>query len=415
MSIVLFALFVAESSRGLVISTLFLYLQTVGGAHPLFVAGVVGGFSVGRLVGGILLGYWFNKRGAKNVLFWCFAVSALANLLYSMADPLHEKWIILGSRVVVGFGSGVLSVGRASIAEITTEKERTRFISYSTAVQFVGFSLMPGVAALLSFVDFSVGPFSVNKYTASGYLLFLMNVLVMALVWFLLDARPPQKETIQTPGKDVSASQRRLYLWGVWLFIFLNFAARGVIALLETVGTPEYLDALDEPVADPVKHSSTFFLILGCFGLVMFFSVDFLKRFMQEHNILVSAFVIIAGGSLLLIEYTHDVSLIRFYVGAALIWSVGSPLTQTIVISSFSKILGSKPQGTMMGWIGSAGSVGRILFPLLTGAFGEDISFVVSAVLCLVCGVGVIAYERYARYTRQKIAAARQPLFNDFL
>lgn len=31
----------------------------------MFVAAVVGGFSVGRLVGGILLGWWFNKRGAK--------------------------------------------------------------------------------------------------------------------------------------------------------------------------------------------------------------------------------------------------------------------------------------------------------------------------------------------------------------
>jgi len=50
---------------------------------------------------------------------------------------------------------------------------------------------------------------------------------------------------------------------GLWLFILLNLAARGVIALLETVGTPEYLDALGDfihhPSLDPAESSSTMF------------------------------------------------------------------------------------------------------------------------------------------------------------
>jgi hypothetical protein len=60
------------------------------------------------------------------------------------------------SRILTGFGTGipssfhfshllgVLSPVRACIADITTPSQRVKFFGLSSAVQFIGFAIMPG-------------------------------------------------------------------------------------------------------------------------------------------------------------------------------------------------------------------------------------------------------------------------------
>jgi len=140
-------------------------------------------------------------------------------------------------------------------------------------------------------------------------------------------------------------------------------------------------------------------------------SVDFVKRYIAEYNLLAVAFIIIGSGALVLVEWPgEDLPVYLFYIGAALIWSIGSPFTQTIIISSFSKILGSKPQGIMMGWIGSAGSVGRIIFPLLAGILGSNGSFVIAGALSFFCGASVLGYRRYVTYVKKYLDTPLKPI-----
>jgi hypothetical protein len=85
--------------------------------------------------------------------------------------------------------------------------------------------------------------------------------------------------------------------------------------------------------------------------------------------------------------------------GCTLVLSFGSPIVQTVILSSFSTVLGSQPQGTfahqpsplcllfvdtfsfcfdhlpsgtLMGLITMAGSVGRIVFPLSISVLDEQ-------------------------------------------
>lgn len=79
-------------------------------------------------------------------------------------------------------------------------------------------------------------------------------------------------------------------------------------------------------------------------------------------------------------------------------WSIGSPLTQTLTLSIFSKILADHPQGMWMvrcsfrnacvysvrqGIMGSAGSFGRILFPF-AAVMPEAVAFGISGTLAWV-------------------------------
>ncbi len=37
------------------------------------------------------------------------------------------------------------------------------------------------------------------------------------------------------------------------------------------------------------------------------------------------------------------------------------------VLGLFSKVVGAQPQGTLMGWFGSAGALARTFFPVVAG------------------------------------------------
>lgn len=109
--------------------------------------------------------------------------------------------------------------------------------------------------------------------------------------------------------------------------------------MLETVGTPVFLDAWNGDKQDRVQDSATMFLILGVVGVIVFFLIGPLKRVCSDKTLLTFGFVITGVGSFLLIN--SDDSLPRFLIGACFIWSFGSPISQTIILSAFSSILGS--------------------------------------------------------------------------
>jgi hypothetical protein len=123
----------------------------------------------------------------------------------------------------------------------------------------------------------------------------------------------------------------------------------------------------------------------------------------------------------------------QFVGGCALVLSFGSPIVQTVILSSFSTVLGSQPQGThsrplwprdllcvitltllllvlvgtLMGVITMAGSVGRIVFPLSISVLDEQGSFVVGAVLSAVCIGGIVCYSSWVKCVSRPSAAHR--------
>ena len=66
-------------------------------------------------------------------------------------------------------------------------------------------------------------------------------------------------------------------------------------------------------------------------------------------------------------------------------YAVGYPVGHTAVIGWFSKAMGRRPQGMLMGLFAAAGSLARIVFPVCTGlvavSFGSDAVFATLAAL----------------------------------
>ena len=63
-----------------------------------------------------------------------------------------------------------------------------------------------------------------------------------------------------------------------------------------------------------------------------------------------------------------DNSIVNLAFSMSMIYCIATPITQTLVSSMLSKQLSAQQQGKWMGLLTAAGSVGRIVFPLLSGA-----------------------------------------------
>lgn len=90
-----------------------------------------------------------------------------------------------------------------------------------------------------------------------------------------------------------------------------------------------------------------------------------------------------------------DNSIVNLAFSMSMIYCIATPITQTLVSSMLSKQLPKQQQGKWMGLLTAAGSIGRILFPLLSGAFYSlgftNAALLLPAVLamCAVCGIVV--------------------------
>jgi len=85
---------------------------------------------------------------------------------------------------------------------------------------------------------------------------------------------------------------------------------------------------------------------------------------------------------------------LSFYLSLACMYAVGYPLGHTALLGAFSKVVSGQRshQGANMGIFAASGSVGRVVFPLLSGLCAEILgsdAAVFGAVGALLAGLAV--------------------------
>jgi len=187
---------VAEMSRGLIVPTLSPTVLAVGGT-PTDVALAVALFSAGRLITTLPLGLWADKRGAREVLVATATLAALGNLLYSLVTLCGPSAlpVLQFSRFLIGGSTATLGVCRGYLAAVSSTEDRTRMMSWSAMLQFVGFSLAPGIGGFM-------GPDS----SMPGLVMFVINMVVVVLLAF---AFRPDTDFTEPTLQDIL----RIELW----------------------------------------------------------------------------------------------------------------------------------------------------------------------------------------------------------
>ena len=178
--------------------------------------------------------------------------------------------------------------------------------------------------------------------------------------------------------------------------LLLNVATKGSIAVYETLSVPfatSHFPSYDSERAGFAVSSA------GALGVIALLCMGLLGKCMTDTQMIVyGALTMVVGtGSLVHFGDHSNFAPFRFEVAIYLLYAIGYPIGHTAVIGIFSKIVGGRPQGALLGWFASAGSVARMGFPVLAGYVssyaGSSWMFVVMIVVLSLAAGGV---QRFA-------------------
>ncbi|XP_058826805.1 major facilitator superfamily domain-containing protein 8-like [Topomyia yanbarensis] len=185
-----FTAFLVYISFGIVATCLWPYLKTLDpDAGKIFLAYLFAVPSILQLVGSPILGWWSNRLPSVRTLIIPFLVAfVVGQALYALADefPVHRKYVLLVSRVLVGISLITCSIYRSYISAATTVEERTKTTCYLSLAHTAGFlcaSVLQPIFSTLGEEGFRIpGLFRINMHTAVGWFCALLGCINLILM-----------------------------------------------------------------------------------------------------------------------------------------------------------------------------------------------------------------------------------------
>lgn len=147
--------------------------------------------------------------------------------------------------------------------------------------------------------------------------------------------------------------------------MLLNVSTKGSIASFETLGISYAAThfQLDSSVAGTIVAAC------GSIGVISLLCMGKLATLISDIQLICGGMIIMCIGiiSLTSLEQGANNSIWRYVFAFFMMYSIGYPIGHTAVIGLFSKIIGRRPQGLLLGWFASAGSLARMFFPIVSG------------------------------------------------
>lgn len=187
-------MFLAMLGIGLVIPVLPQFLHEFGAGGQ--AAGyLVSCFGLTQFLFSPIAGNLADKYGRKPMIVLGLGMFALSNLCAAIADNL---WFLFLSRLIGGAGSAALVPSiMAYAADITTNEQRTKAMSYIGASMSSGFIIGPGVGGLLA--EFGMrAPFFASA--CIGVLAMLGSMIVLPEPLSLETRLKRQQSTVKKPN-----------------------------------------------------------------------------------------------------------------------------------------------------------------------------------------------------------------------
>lgn len=423
-AIIYFCVLTGESARGILFPTLWLNILSSGGNK--FSQGfAVAAFSLGRVLTSPVFGTLSEVWGYRTVLIICNLVLICGAILYCLSSTVQS---IIFSQFIIGCGAGSLGVTRSYIAEKTPLHMRTVSLAYLTAFQYGGFTCTPIIGAILASLGYHYkvlgGLLQIDENSLPAlFLLALSSVSILLLAWLFADidrtvtsglsglleeeshkytSQPPR----HTPMLSLSSWLRKLCCIHEMTFddklvvagCLLNVATKGTIGVFEALGSEFVITRFGWKSS----QVGVFFSVFGAMGVLALLMFSSLVSCFSDIQLIVFGMCVMVVSCLVIAMQLYSQSELQFYLAIAMMYSIGYPIGHTALIGMFSKISKSGPQGAILGWFGAAGSLARILFPILAGFLAEYVNeYLIFLVMMFVLLIPIACVFWYRDYVPQ--------------
>lgn len=402
--------FLSSVCFSIVLPSICFYIENKLHQPQSYVGWAVAVNSIGSFLASPLFGYWVDRRSTREVLLCTLIIMVIGNIMYSLATNL---WMLLAGRFIVGVAAANYAVAQTYLSYATTEQNRTKVMALNSAATVLGFIIGPAFALLTTlFKPFSIKEITVDADTLPGYLSAILSIISMFTLAFLKEIpssykrnKVPLSGGSKTYGsgfyagggsiKDlpniIKLSKNQKIPWiPVLICLYAYFTYTASFTTFETIGTPYTAAAFGWGT----RTNSLMYIALGgvCVGSLVI--LQFMVRYFSDRVLLILTTALATAGfiSMFTPSETQFVSLWRFWVGVSLC-SASYSTSVAVLISVYSKILENLDQGMMMGWLSSAGSVARIVGPIIASyslEYGGQSGFLVFIIMIGITGSTIL-------------------------
>jgi multidrug resistance protein len=356
------------------------YLAESFGANPLMVGLLMSVYSLMQFIFSPIWGQLSDRWGRRPIILISLFGAGVAHIGFAFASSLVG---LLLARAFAGLFGGNISSAMAYIADITSEKDRSKGMGIIGAAFGLGFILGPLLGGVFADVGKQLGtlpPFGSSFPALVAGAICLVNCA--SAYYFLPESRTGSSQHTAYQGPRLRRILNALgtpVLGGLMLLVFLNgFAMAHIEASLFLLMQDRFQWTLSQASYG-----------FGYIGVIMVFTQGFLiRKFMPKlgERKMLQIGLLFSVTAFALIALSHDLVLMTVAVTAL---GLGNGLVNPSLNGSVSLLSGKDTQGSHLGVAQSLASLARILGPATGGALYQQVSasapFFAAAAISLTC------------------------------
>ncbi len=380
-------LFVVNIGTGITLPVLPFYTERLalagGGSNAevaLHVGALTGVFVLMQVFFAPLWGRWSDRVGRRLPILVGMACYAGAKLAFALATTLP---VLYAARIVGGIlTAGIFPAAAAFVADVTDPEQRGRGMAWLGTASSLGLVVGPAIGGLTARRDlhFSAGygHFLLNSFSVPFLIAAFMAFLglIAAFLWL-----PETRGDIASREENGTARNRRYD--GRFVGLLLGFSLVGQFGL----GIFEAIFALysKQVMRYETLEIGTVFIVCG--GVMAAFQAGLVGLLIKRVGeiALAAAGLLLAGGSLLLLTWTHPTTLLLGVVG---LFAFGVALFVPTLASLISKTSGMG-SGAALGKQSAMNNVGQAAGPLLGAvlfAWRAEAPYMIAGSLLVIIG-----------------------------
>jgi len=363
-----------------IILPLLPYLAETYHANPVQIGLLTATYSLFQLISSPILGRLSDKYGRRKLLLFSQVGTMAGFILLGCAKALP---LIFLSRIIDGATGGNISIAQAYIADVTTKENRAKGMGIIGAAFGLGFIIGPAVGGLLSRISFSTPAFF-----AAG-----ISLLTILLTFFTLKESVNVEKAVQSNATALTINGFKkiikMHPLGLYIFTFLT------VNLIASILQGNFALWTQKRFGFGPSNTGWLFAYIGIMVVIIQLKLLplFLKRF-KERKLMTYGLFSLGIGLLLL---TLAISPIWVLIPLAFT-SLGQGLFNPTIQALASENVNKEDYGETLGIMQSAGSLGRILGPIIGGElfmhFGPNEAFIVSGVAMILVALFVVRKKK---------------------
>lgn len=311
---------------------------------------IIASFSLMQFFFNPIFGSLSDKFGRRPIILVSLIITSISYIWFSFANSF---FMLLASRLLAGLGGSNISAAQAYIADITSDKERTKGMGLIGAAFGLGFVFGPMLGGILSEYGYRI-----VGYSSAGFSL-------IAFIFAYFSLKESLKENkMNKPKLSQLISFKRFYelkndkqiMFLVFIYFIIVFSMANIYGTFALLGFKVY------HLSD--KQIGYLFGIIGIVGALIQGGIIklLLKYFTDQALLIVGVFFMMIG----LTGLPYGIN----FLGIAIIGgvlSIGTGILQPIILGLISKFTDEKNQGRILGLNQSISAFARVLGPLWGG------------------------------------------------